>query len=177
MHLRKPTPNIADTGQKGTSCHLLPSERGKYGQEKLSCLDRSQQVAACPPAPLRNAGLAPEAPFHPGGPLQMSLAARGPPGCDCTHGRRWGCPQHPAEGYEPVFPGSCHSATELCMRSQSYAEDNRVVVGSRNFLLLPVSRSMLPGNRGWRQDFPPLMQNLLCEGRADPTPTPCASSR
>lgn len=32
---------------------------------------------------------------------------------------------------------------------------------------------MLPGNRGCRQDFSPLlMHNLQCDGRADPTPTP-----
>ena len=46
-------------------------------------------------------------------------------------------------------------------------------VGSSNFLLIPISHSMLPGNRGRRQDFSPLlMHNLLCNGQADPTPTP-----
>lgn len=112
------------------------------------------------------------APFYPGVPSRCHRRRKAPWDVAARTAVTPGCPQHPAEGYECVFPGSCHSAIELCIRSQSYAEDNRVFVGSRSFLLIPIPRSMLPGNRSCRQDFPPLTHDLLHDGQADPTPTP-----
>lgn len=82
---------------------------------------------ALPVPPLRSEILvwlsmtAHRAPFHPGGPLQMSLEVQGPTG---TLGCHQGCPWLPGEPPERVFPGSCRSAIELRIRSQRYAEDN-----------------------------------------------------
>lgn len=106
------------------------------------------------------------APFHPGGPLQMSPEVQGPTG---TQGCHQGCPWLPGEPPERVFPGSCLSAIELRVRSQCYAEDNWVFVGSSSSLLIPVSHSLLPGNRAVA-GFPPCGCTACCDGQADPTP-------
>lgn len=58
------------------------------------------------------------------------------------------------EPLSSVFPGSCHSAIAVCIRSQA-------AVGSSSSLLMAVPLSLLPGDRAGA-DFPLLMHSLLC---------------
>lgn len=101
--LRKPTPNVTDTGQKGPLCHLLSSKQGKSGQAQTQLFGLESVSRCLSPTPLWNAALAlncsSQGSISPWGSPPDVIGGVGPRGdmATCTAITR-GCLWHPVEG-------------------------------------------------------------------------------